>query len=381
MASSEFEIPRSDTTGWNRTRVGQKFGLLTGFIVMLVAGIMVITWSWSPAYRILFSSLDDQDAITVINALYSNGFDVKLDESSGAILVPANEIQFARIKLSNLGLPGIRKSRPGYREGILEQNPLYDDLPTQDPIGYIQRVEEILSRRIEHLLEPLVGVGSIRAQVTINKTVELDADNNIIKDKALPSKDSLNEQKQVSNKNANNLSNLVDKNTNLSVTVLVDDKQILGKNDEVIFIPRTQDEIKKLTDIVKKIINYDSSRGDSINILNSQFTSSIIPNVISKSGFLENIRSREWLRKGIGVLVLVIIASFTFWYFLKASPGIQKDDSANQDNNDVVNKIPLDSAEITNKKYEDNMRTASILAINDPKLVAQVLKNWISADG
>ena len=128
MNQNELEESRSKTIVWDETSIGQKFLVISAFFTILAISIMIVIWAWSSPYRILFSSLNDRDAITILNTLYSNGFDAKLDESTGAILVPATEIHYARIKLSNLGIPGAINQSPTIREGLYTPDNLLSNI-------------------------------------------------------------------------------------------------------------------------------------------------------------------------------------------------------------------------------------------------------------
>lgn len=72
-------------------------------IVALMAGIWM--WSQAPDYRILFSNYSDQDGGAIVASLQQLNIPYKFADGGGAILVPANQVYDARLKLAAQGLP------------------------------------------------------------------------------------------------------------------------------------------------------------------------------------------------------------------------------------------------------------------------------------
>jgi flagellar M-ring protein FliF len=67
----------------------------------------VVFWLWSqqPDYRILFSNYSDKDGGSIVAALEKMNVPYKFSESGAAILVPAEQVHTARLKLASEGLP------------------------------------------------------------------------------------------------------------------------------------------------------------------------------------------------------------------------------------------------------------------------------------
>jgi len=86
-------------------QLGNKLLLLAG--VAAVIAVMVAFWLWSqqPDYRVLFSNYSDKDGGSVVAALEKLGVPYKFSESGSAILVPAEHVHTARLKLASEGLP------------------------------------------------------------------------------------------------------------------------------------------------------------------------------------------------------------------------------------------------------------------------------------
>ena len=83
----------------------RQIGLMLGLAASVAIGVTVVLWSWTPNYGVLYGALEEQDVSAVMDSLRSGGIEAKLDEATGAILVPKGSIHDARIKLAAMGLP------------------------------------------------------------------------------------------------------------------------------------------------------------------------------------------------------------------------------------------------------------------------------------
>lgn len=98
-------IKAESAQGFTRLPVVQQIGLMVGLAVCVAIGVAVALWSQKPGYSLLYGGLPDRDAAAVVDALQRGGVPYRLDESSGAIMVPARDVRAARMKLANEGLP------------------------------------------------------------------------------------------------------------------------------------------------------------------------------------------------------------------------------------------------------------------------------------
>jgi flagellar M-ring protein FliF len=72
-----------------------------------VVGVMAAVWMWSrqPDYRILFANFTDRDGGAIVASLQQMNVPYKYAEGGAAILVPAEQVHDARLKLAAQGLP------------------------------------------------------------------------------------------------------------------------------------------------------------------------------------------------------------------------------------------------------------------------------------
>jgi len=69
--------------------------------------VMVAVWMWGqqPDYRVLFSNFSDRDGGAIVAELEKMNIPYKYAEGGGAVLVPADRVHDARLKLASQGLP------------------------------------------------------------------------------------------------------------------------------------------------------------------------------------------------------------------------------------------------------------------------------------
>jgi flagellar M-ring protein FliF len=79
--------------------------LLAGLAIAISVGVTGAFWMKEPGYTAIFSSLTPQEAGEVVDVLNTTDIPHRVDEKSGAILVPSAKIQEARLKLAAQGLP------------------------------------------------------------------------------------------------------------------------------------------------------------------------------------------------------------------------------------------------------------------------------------
>jgi flagellar M-ring protein FliF len=80
--------------------------LLVGIAGAVAIGVAVMLWWQGPNWSLLYGNLEANDASQVMQALQAQGIQYKLNDSTGAVMVPADKVHEARLKLAGQGLPG-----------------------------------------------------------------------------------------------------------------------------------------------------------------------------------------------------------------------------------------------------------------------------------
>ena len=147
----------------------QVFGLMPmsrklGLMVGLAAAIAVVAggWMWgsSPDYRVLYGNISDRDGGTIIAALQQMNIPYKFADGGGALLVPANQVHEARLRLAGQGLP--RGGQVGFE--VMEGQKLGTS-QFQEQINYQRALEGELARSIQ----TLASVQSARVHLAFTK--------------------------------------------------------------------------------------------------------------------------------------------------------------------------------------------------------------------
>jgi flagellar M-ring protein FliF len=138
--------------GFSSLNLFRQVGLMIALAASVAIGFAVVLWTQGDDYRPLLGRMDNLDAASVVRVLEQNRIKFKLDNNSGAILVAADDIHVARLKIAEVGLPG--SSTPGFELMDKEQ-----------PLGTSQFVESTrYQRSIEgELARTITSISSIRS--------------------------------------------------------------------------------------------------------------------------------------------------------------------------------------------------------------------------
>ena len=79
--------------------------LLLGVAAAVAAGVAVMLWWQGPNWSLLYGNLSARDTSEVVQALQTAGIQYKLNDASGAVMVPAEKVHEARLQLASQGLP------------------------------------------------------------------------------------------------------------------------------------------------------------------------------------------------------------------------------------------------------------------------------------
>lgn len=141
MALIKAENMTAQMRGFSGLPALRQMGLMIGLAASVALGVAVVLWSQAPNYRVLYSGLAAQDATQIADALQKDGIAYKVDENSGAVMVSADQVHTARLKMASQGLP----------KGTVEGFALLNDQPT---FGTSQFME---NARYQHALEGELG--------------------------------------------------------------------------------------------------------------------------------------------------------------------------------------------------------------------------------
>ncbi|CAM2984759.1 flagellar basal-body MS-ring/collar protein FliF [Legionella worsleiensis] len=124
--------------------IPRQIGLLVGLAASIALGLAVVLWSREPSYIPLYSQLNPRDTSDVLAVLERNGIEYKIDQNHGTLLVSADQLQSARLRLAAEGLP--RDS--GGTESMFAENGTFNSSQFMENARYKQALETELARTI-----------------------------------------------------------------------------------------------------------------------------------------------------------------------------------------------------------------------------------------
>lgn len=103
MASNAGAAGGNWIVGFGSLGVVRQLGLMVGLAASVAIGFAIVLWSQEPDYRVLYSNIDFADANQAIEQLNTAGIPYSFDTQSRAILVPADRVHDARLRLAAEG--------------------------------------------------------------------------------------------------------------------------------------------------------------------------------------------------------------------------------------------------------------------------------------
>lgn len=180
----------------------------------------------------------------------------------------------------------------------------------------------------------------------------------------------------------------------LSVAVLVDHVPRLkagGKKGETELVPLTTEELAKVEALVREAVGFDAERGDSVSVQNAPFIKTELPEPEALPLWE---RQQVWdvARQLGGIGLVLALIMFVLRPALRsllatpvrapaaALPGVVDDGSVRVLDEDRV-AIGRSPAALAQAGYEQKLQAARGAVAQDPKRVAQVVKNWVGQEG
>jgi len=348
------------------------------------------------------------------------------------------------IHLVTSSVPGLDTSRVTVidQKGRLlsSRNTSQDLALTSSQFEYSQRLQDAYAKRIEDMLTPIIGPGGVRAQVvadldftstektqeTYNPEHSAVRSEQVVEEKSSGASQAEGVPGALSNrppvtattpdqsagagketpglKNSSRRSTLnyeLDKTIShtrvasgairrLSVAVIVDNKQGLNEASEVVRTALTEEELGRITALVKDAVGFSADRGDTINIINTAFSVPPPPEPLPEIPLWEQAWVWDIAKQGLGVVIALVLGFGVLRPVLRslakaganaAVPGMTLGADGNlMLADDTVRLSGGQRAGAGTADYETNLNTAKSLVAQDPKRVAQVVKTWVGTD-
>jgi flagellar M-ring protein FliF len=160
--SGRVLLPQSKVLeGLSSLNLFRQIGLLIGLAASVAIGVAVVLWSREGDYRPLYGSLERIDSSAVFDVLDSNQIKYRIDSGTGALLVEADKIHMARLKLADAGIPG-------------QKTMGFELLDREQPLGTSQFMEGARYRRslegeLARTIASITNVRGARVHLAIPK--------------------------------------------------------------------------------------------------------------------------------------------------------------------------------------------------------------------
>ncbi|MBI1422999.1 MAG: flagellar basal body M-ring protein FliF [Gammaproteobacteria bacterium] len=171
----------------------------------------------------------------------------------------------------------------------------------------------------------------------------------------------------------------------LSVAVVVDHKLVKNDKGELVSTAYTQEELNRFITLAKEAVGFDAMRGDSVNVINAEFSPPPTIEPAPPASFLDKPWvwdvGKQVLGGLLAALVLFGVLRPVMRNLSKIPPVREMAAGAGGDGLDE------DQVTLTNEKgqripkpneYESDLEMAKAMVIQEPKRVAQVVKQWVS---
>lgn len=302
-------------------------------------------------------------------------------------------------------------------------------------LKYVREIEANYAKRIEDILSPVVGASNVRAQVAVD--VDFSQVDQVAETyKPNPSPDTAIRSQQVNETgsgspaatgipgaltnqppvpatapisqppvaggaaagtSANNTQQNYSKNitTNyevdktishtkgvpgtvrrLSVAVVVNYKKEIAQDPaKSKSLPLTAAELQQLTDLAREAVGFNKERGDTLNVANAPFTVVEKDNV-PDAPFWANVELMSTLKD---VAKYLLFAGLIFWIWTRLlKPMLGKlMEASSLPRSHSVSTGPGDEPNLAQQTYETKLATARELVKKDPKVVANIMKEWM----
>jgi flagellar M-ring protein FliF len=303
-------------------------------------------------------------------------------------------------------------------------------------LKYVRQIEQDYVRRVEEILKPLVGDGNVHAQVTADidfsqteQTAETYKPNQNPGEAALRSQQTLESQNGTQNPagvpgaltnqppvpatapivtpaSAVAATNVADTSSRkeatlnyevdrtirhtklpvgsirrLSAAVVINYRTVTAKSGKTSTLPLSDDEKAQMTALIKDTLGFDASRGDTLNVLNSAFTAEKEAAAIE----LPLWKQPEMIALGKdGAKYLLFAIVLLYLLFGVIRPALKKPEIEEAPPTEAIEEEAEEEEELAMQQevatYESNLQALKQLSQQDPKIVASVVKEWVSGD-
>ncbi|HEY2782908.1 MAG TPA: flagellar basal-body MS-ring/collar protein FliF [Steroidobacteraceae bacterium] len=168
----------------------------------------------------------------------------------------------------------------------------------------------------------------------------------------------------------------------LNVGVVLDDWQKVDADGKVTTSPMSDTDIKRFTQLIKESIGLKDDRGDQINVLNQTFKSNAALPPVEGLPLWQQPWLTQLAKQIVGAALVLVVAFLVLRPLMKSLTKPGRRSGAGEDiEGDRLSLSGQGKPIKLSPSFEQQIAAARTLVGQDPRRAAQVVKDWVSADG
>jgi flagellar M-ring protein FliF len=170
----------------------------------------------------------------------------------------------------------------------------------------------------------------------------------------------------------------------LNVGVVLDDWEKVDADGKVTTEPMSETDIKRFSQLIKESIGLKEDRGDQLNVLNQAFRSNVAIGPVDSLPLWQQPWLKQLAKQIVGAALVLIVAFLVLRPLMKSltkPTGRQSASAADDADGDRLSLSGQGKAIKLSPSFEQQIAAARTLVGQDPRRAAQVVKDWVSADG
>jgi flagellar M-ring protein FliF len=171
----------------------------------------------------------------------------------------------------------------------------------------------------------------------------------------------------------------------ISVAVVVDDKVSYDKKGKETRTPLTDQELEKMTLLVKDTVGFNAERGDTVNIVNSSFAQAAPMEPMVEPSFWKQAWFASALKQTLAggfllTIILVVLRPLMKGLAVLKPHQMQSIQPDVMENDTLELSAPIKKASAPSAITDTHIEQVKQLVHNDSKKVASLVMNWVGAE-
>ena len=168
----------------------------------------------------------------------------------------------------------------------------------------------------------------------------------------------------------------------LTVAVLIDNVRTTDKDGKVTETPLTEEQLTRITQLVKDAVGFNADRGDSVNVVNSSFhpADPVPEGEIESVPLWERPLVQDIAKLVAGLLVLLLLIFMVVRPLVKGLLAQSREAPVAAAQAEAIRVQMAQAGANPPLAYEQQLAQARTMVNQDPKRVAQVVKSWVATD-